>query len=495
MTRRVLTAQIKHETNTFSILPTTLDSYNARVFLEGDAVLPALKGTNNEIAGVLDVATQGGWDLVTPIAADATPSGRVSAPTWAYLKSSVLDALESGGPFDAVCLSLHGAMVTQTCEDAEGELVAAVRQRVGPDTPVLVTLDLHANATRLLADNASVLISYRTYPHIDMYDRGRQMAVMAGRMMTGEIGRAQTVIARREQLDGFDHGRTTHDGPMNEALRRARAFEAEDGILCVSINAGFPWADITDAGPSVTVSHDGRPARAREIANSIIQFGWDTRHDLTIKHLSANDALTRIKTAGPGNGPFVLGDFSDNPGGGSYGDSPALLQAMVEGGLENAAFAVICDPEAAQAAVQAGVGATLTMPLGGKFDPTVTPSFEMTGTVKHISPEGKFTFEGPMMRGVSAAMGPSALLQIGGVETVVISNRFQPYDRMFLVHFGVTPEEKSVIAVKSAHHFRAAYGPMAREILLVDAAGITSPDPRKFPFKNLRRPIWPLDID
>lgn len=494
MTRRVLTAQIKHETNTFSILPTTLDSYRARVFLEGGAVLPALKGTNNEIAGVLDVANQEGWDLVAPIAADATPSGRVSAQSWSYLKSSVLNALEKDGPFDAICLSLHGAMVTQTCEDAEGELVAAVRQRVGPDTPVLATLDLHANATRLLADNASALISYWTYPHIDMYERGKQMAGLARRMMNGEIGRARTVIGRREQLDGFDHGRTTHDGPMNEALRRARAFEAEDGILAVSVNAGFPWADIADAGPSVTVSHDGRPGRARDIADNIVQFGWDTRHERTIGHLSPSAALARIKAAGPGNGPFVLGDFSDNPGGGSYGDSPALLQAMVEGGLKNAAFAVICYPEAARAAVQAGVGAELTMPLGGKFDPTVTPSFQMTGMVKHVSAEGKFTFEGPMMRGMAAAMGPSALLQIGGVETVVISNRFQPYDRMFLVHFGVTPEEKSVVAVKLAHHFRAAYGPMAREVMLVDAAGITSPDPKKFPFKNLRRPIWPLDI-
>ncbi len=495
MTKRVFAAQIKHETNTFSILPTTLDSYRARIFHEGDAVLPALRGTDNEIAGVLEVAEAEGWELIAPIAADATPSGKVTAETWAYLKSSLLDALESDGPFDAVCLSLHGAMVTDVCEDAEGELMAAVRQRVGPDTPVLATLDLHANATQLLADNASALITYWTYPHIDMVDRGRQMADLARRMMAGEIGRTATVIGRRDQLDGFDHGRTTQEGPMNEALRRARAFETEDGILAVSVNAGFLFADIADAGPSVTVSHDGRPDRAREIVDEIVAFGWESRYDSTIEHLSTGEALARIAAAGAGDRPFVLADFSDNPGGGSYGDSPALLQAMVEAGLENAAFAVISDPDVAQAAVRAGVGAELTMPLGGKFDPSVTPSFAMTGTVKQISAEGKFTFEGPMMRGVPAVMGPSALLQIGGVETVVISNRFQPYDRMFFVHFGVTPEEKSVIAVKSAQHFRAAFGPMAREVMLVDAAGITSPDPRKFPFKNLRRPIWPLDID
>ncbi len=495
MTKRVLTAQIKHETNTFSILPTTLDSYRARIFHEGDAVLSALRGTNNEIAGVLDVAEDRGWELVAPVCADATPSGRVTADTWAYLKSSILDTIESSGPFDAICLSLHGAMVTDVSEDAEGELIAAVRQRVGPDIPVLATLDLHANVTQLMADNASALVTYWTYPHIDMVDRGKQMAELAGRMMAGEIGHAQTVIARREQLDGFDHGRTTHDGPMNEALRRARAFEAEDGILCVSVNAGFTYSDIADAGPSVTVSHDGRPDRAREIAEEIVAFGWEMRHVHTVEHFTVNKALARIEAGGPGDRPFVLADSSDNPGGGSYGDSPALLQAMVEAGLQNAAFAVISDPEVAEAALLVGVGGELTMPLGGKFDPSVTPSFHMTGTVKNISAEGKFVFEGPMMRGVAATLGPSALLQIGGVETVVISNRFQPFDRMFLVHFGVTPEEKSVVAVKSSQHFRAAYGPMAREVMLVDAAGITSPDPKKIPYKNLRRPIWPLDMD
>jgi len=375
------------------------------------------------------------------------------------------------------------------------ELMGAVRQRVGPDTPVLATLDLHANATRLLADNASALISYWTYPHIDMYERGKQMAGLARRMMNGEIGRARTVIGRREQLDGFDHGRTTHDGPMNEALRRARAFEAEDGILAVSVNAGFPWADIADAGPSVTVSHDGRPGRARDIADNIVQFGWDTRHERTIGHLSPSAALARIKAAGPGNGPFVLGDFSDNPGGGSYGDSPALLQAMVEGGLKNAAFAVICYPEAARAAVQAGVGAELTMPLGGKFDPTVTPSFQMTGMVKHVSAEGKFTFEGPMTAGLRTTMGNTVVLRVGGIDAIISSARLQTLDCGIFRSQGIDPETKSVPGVKSTHQFRAAFEPIARVVLLVDAGGLTSRNLANLSYRNVRRPVWPLDED
>ena len=493
MTKRILTAQIKHETNTFSILPTTLDSYRARVLYEGADVLSNLENTNNEIAGVIDIARAEGWTLIPVIAADATPSGKLTAETWAYLRDRVTDTLAADGPVDAVLLSLHGAMVTETAEDAEGELLAQVRAAVGPETPVLATLDLHANVTARMAESADALVTYHTYPHIDMAERGTDMAELAARMLRGETGRLETVIGRRAQLDGYDHGRTTHEGPMNEALRRARAYEAEEGIHVVSLNAGFPWADIEEAGPSVTVTHENRAERAVEILDDIVGYGWDTRAEKTITHFTIGDALAEINKAGPGDKPVVLADFSDNPGGGSYGDSPALLQAMVEAGIENVAFALISDPEVAAAALRAGEGVEISMPLGGKFDPSVTPPFEMTGRVEKVSPEGNFVFEGPMMRGMSATMGPSALLKIGGIETVVTTNRFQAYDRMFFLHFGVVPEEKSVVAVKSAHHFRAAYGPMARQVMLVDAAGITSPDPRKFPFRNIRRPIWPLD--
>jgi microcystin degradation protein MlrC len=493
MTKRILTSQIKHETNTFSILPTTLDSYRARVLYEGADVLANLKGTNNEIAGVMDVAKEQGWELVAPVAADATPSGKVSSEAWAYLSGCVLDAIAAEGPFDGVLLSLHGAMVAEGHDDAEGDLLARVRAAVGPDVPVMATLDLHANVTMKMAENANALVSYRTYPHVDMAERGRQMAELLARQFAGEVKGYQTLIGRLDQLDGFDHGRTTQNGPMTEALAQARKYEDEKGIEVVSVNGGFAWADIQEAGPSVTVTYSGDRERARAIVADLVAFGWETKEEKTVEYFPTDVAIGRLKAAGPGDKPVVLADFSDNPGGGSYGDSPALLRAMVEAGLENAAFAVISDPEVASAAVQAGVGATLSMPLGGKFDPSVTPAFEMTGTVTKVSPEGRFVFEGPMMRGVEAVMGPSAVIKIGGVETVVITNRFQPYDRMFFLHFGIVPEEKSVVAVKSAQHFRAAFGAMAREVILVDAAGITSPDPKKFPYKNIRRPIWPLD--
>ena len=493
MTKRVLTAQIKHETNTFSILPTTLNSYRARVLYEGDEVKERLKGTNNELAGVMDVAAEKGWELVTPIAGDATPSGKVSSEAWKYLASAVFNALKNDGPFDAVLISLHGAMVAEGHDDAEGALLSQVRAMVGPDVPVMATLDLHANVTVKMAESANALITYRTYPHIDMAERGRQVAELLARQFAGEVDGYETLIGRLDQLDGFDHGRTTQEGPMTEALRKARAYEEDDGIEVVSVNAGFSFADVHDAGPSVTVTFSDDREHARSIIADLVAFGWETKEQSTVKHFLPEDAMAHVRAAEASDKPFVFGDFSDNPGGGSYGDSPLLLKTMVECGIENAAFAVITDPAVAAVAVQAGEGAEISMPLGGKFDPSVTPPFEMTGTVTKVDADARFIFEGPMMKGVEAVLGPSAVIKIGGVETVVITNRFQAYDRMFFVHFGIIPEEKSLVAVKSAHHFRAAYGPMAREIMLVDAAGITSPDPNKFPYQNVRRPIWPLD--
>jgi microcystin degradation protein MlrC len=192
--------------------------------------------------------------------------------------------------------------------------------------------------------------------------------------------------------------------------------------------------------------------------------------------------------------PMVLADFSDNPGGGSYGDSTALLRAMVEARVENAAFATIADPEVAGIAHRAGRGAEIRVLLGGKHDPQLSPGLDVVARVVSLS-DGSLVYEGPMQRGLAVSMGPTAVLRIAGVEVVVASNRFQVYDRQFFASQGIDPAAKRVIAVKSAHHFRAAFAPIAREVLVVDAAGITSPDPQKFPYRNVRRPIWPLDMD
>jgi len=496
MAKRILIAQAKHETNTFSRLATDLDAYAKRMLLRGEEIPDALRGTNSELAGFLEIAERERWQPVYAIAADATPSGKLTAGCWARIKSAILEALDRQGPFDGVLLALHGAMVTETVDDGEGELLGEIRARVGDRLPIVATLDLHANVTDAMAHHANVLVTYRSYPHVDMRERGLEAAGLMARALRGAV-RPRMLVRRGPQLDGADHGRS-QSGPMVELLERAARHMGEPGVLVVNVQAGFPWADIHDTGPSIAVCYDANvaaaPARAAQIAEQLMAFVWETRHERSITHLSPDDAMRRCARADSDGRPIVLADFSDNPGGGSYGDSAALLEAMVAARVENAAFALIADPETASIAQRAGKGAEIRARLGGKHDAVLAPGFETTATVVSLS-DGRMVYEGPMQRGLRVSMGPSAVLRVGGVEVVVSSNRFQPYDRQFFLSQGIDPAAKRVVAVKSAHHFRAAFEPIASEVLVVDAAGITSPDPKKFPYRRLRRPIWPLDMD
>jgi len=347
-----------------------------------------------------------------------------------------------------------------------------------------------------MARHASAFVTYRSYPHIDMGARGIEAASLLARTLRGEI-RPQTLVRRGPQLDGADHGRS-QAGPMVALLERAAEHMREPGILVVNVQAGFPWADIRDVGPSIAVTYDakvdGAAARAAAIAEQMMAFVWETRREKSIALLPAEAAIRSCARSDSDGRPIVLADFSDNPGGGSYGDSSALLRAMIEARIENAAFATIADPEVAAIAHRAGKGAEIRVRLGGKHDAALSPGFDVVARVVSLS-DGSLVYEGPMQRGLAVSMGPTAVLRSGGVEVVVASNRFQVYDRQFFASQGIDPAARRVVAVKSAHHFRAAFEPIAREVIVVDAAGITSPDPKKFPFEKVRRPVWPLDMD
>jgi microcystin degradation protein MlrC len=266
MAYRVLIAQFMHETNTFSKLPTTLDDYRKRWLIEGEAMVPRFTGTRNEIGGYIDAAKNYGWQPVWAGAANATPSGKLTRETWETIRDMIVDAARKAGKLDGICLSLHGAMVTETEDDAEGALLEALRALVGPDVPIATTLDLHANATVRMARNANALVSYRTYPHIDGYERAVQAAALVQAAMDGKK-KPRCLVVQPAMLEGAEHGRTTQPGLMLDLLAKADSFEKEPGIDVVSIQAGFTWADIPYTGPSIAVSHEpGAEARAKAIA-------------------------------------------------------------------------------------------------------------------------------------------------------------------------------------------------------------------------------------
>jgi microcystin degradation protein MlrC len=492
MAYRVLLAQFMHETNTFSKLPTTLDDYRRRFLVQGEAIVPKFKGTKNEMGGYIDSAAKYGWEPVYAVAANATPSGTLTKETWETIRDVVLDTARKAGKLDGICLSLHGAMVSETEDDAEGALLEALRKIVGPDVPIAATLDLHANATIKMATNANALVSFRTYPHVDGYERSIQAAALVQEAMEGKK-KPRCLLVQPAMLEGADHGRTTQPGLMRELLAKADAYEKEPGINVVSIQVGFTWSDIPYTGPSIAVSHEpGAEPRAKAIAAALVDEIWRRRDESSSDYRPIADGIAAAKAGAGKKGPLVLADGTDNPGGGGYNDTTPVLQALLDAGIDNVAFGTIFDPKAVQQAMKAGVGAEIDVELGGHTDESMGKPVRARAVVKMLS-DGTFKNDGPMNAGVETQMGPTAVLRIGGIDVVTISSRVQTIDLQVFLSQGIDPATKSVVVVKSVQHFRAAYGPIAREIVLVDSGGICSPDISRLKFKKLRRPIWPLD--
>ena len=489
---RVLTGRFMHETNTFSVQPTDIELWRRRDFHLGNEIPAAFRGTRSAMGATFEAADKYGWSLIHPVSANANPSGIVTDDAFETIAGMILEAAERHPPIDGVLLHLHGAMVVASHEDGEGELLARLRRRLGPDVPIVVTLDLHANVTQLMADSANALIAFRTYPHIDMYERAWQGAELLQRAMRGEV-RPRTVIARRPMLHGLDWGRT-QTGPMVELIGRGEALEAAGAALAVSICAGFPLADIRDVGPSVTVTVDaGAEARGQALAEDFMDHAWATRDFTTVEMLSVAEAVARAKQGRPGDQPLVVADYTDNPGGGGYGDATAFLKGLVEGGVERAAFHAICDPEAVAAGMRAGVGAKTTLTLGGKTDPRLGGGpLDLAGEVVCLT-NGRFIAHGPMGGGVERDYGPSMVFRVGGVDVIVITHNGQAVDLGQFTSLGIDPTRYTTVAVKSMQHFRAAFEPIAREVILVDTGALCSPQYRPELYPRVRRPVWPLD--
>lgn len=490
--RRILMAGFKHETNTFSKVPATLDSFRSRVLLYGPDVAKHFQHTKSEMAAFLDAASKNDWQSVLPIYADATPSGKVTEDTFDHVVSTILNAISDEGPIDGVMLALHGAMVCSHTDDGDGELLSRLRAVVGPHCPIAVTLDLHANISDAMARFSTIIVPYRTYPHVDQYDIASEAADLLRRTMNGEI-RPVCRVHRGALLDGIDHGRTSLPGPMTEILASAGAMMSSAGVLSIGIAAGFPWADTRDAGPSVVIVSDGICPSHLALAGQLTEHIWQSRGRHTIQTVPVGAAMAAISSAPASDFPLLLADFADNPGGGGYGDSTVLLQAMIEGGVQNAAFGMIYDPLAVQTCIAQGLGGQVVVAIGGKTDPQYGKPLPVTGRVIAVT-DGRLRLQGPMMAGVPINMGPTVVLQVEGIEIILTSGRFQCYDRMFFEHARIDLARKSVVAVKSAHHFRAAFGPLAGRVILVDSeAGLTARNFRNLDYRNVRRPICPLD--
>jgi microcystin degradation protein MlrC len=489
MMRKVLLAELMHETNTFNAIATLKADFETRYWLEGLQAAQSLRGTNTEIAGFLEAADANGWHLTMPLAASASPSGPMAADDWASARALITAPLREGGQFDAVVLVLHGSMVTQTSLDAEGDLLGEVRALAGPDTLIAVTLDMHANVSPAMVAAADIMMCYRTYPHVDQRERALHMARLMQDVFDG-APRPKLYHARIAMMDAANHGQTAPGQPMLPLLAMAGEIEQRDGIVCASLQIGFPWSDVADIGPSVVVTATD-PGVGQAAADELMQALWESRHDTQLKFALPAEAMKLARAGRDGDRPLILADFADNPAGGAYGDSPNLLRAMLEAGLANAAFATIADPASVHRCQQAGAGRRVTLELGGRGTPDLTPPLHIEAEVVRLG-GGEFVCAGPMWEGVRFSMGPSAVVRADGIDIIISSVPTAVMDLNVFRSMGIDPAARTTIGLKSRNHFKAAYGPIARDTLLVDAGGIASMRLETLTYSRIPRPVWPL---
>ena len=482
---RWLVAQFQHETNTFSNILPGRKEFAEREFYRGTGIPRKMRGTRTCVGAFIDFLKAHRISPVWTVDAFATPAGPVKRDFYDWVTDRILAAVTDD--IDAVLLALHGAMVVDGIDDGEGELLVALRDRLGPERPIATTLDYHTNLSRKMLDAADVLVGYKTYPHVDTYETGIKAAELLLRCVKGEI----TPVRHAEfPLILPPLGNTLTSGePMRRVMDRARAMEGEPGVLGVSVFGGFPYADVPDAGMSVLVITDGERG-GEDLAAELSGVLWERRQEFRHQAVPIAEAVKRAREAS--SGPVVLADVADNPGGGGANDGVEVLRELLKQDAQDAAVGMIWDVQAVKACHAADVGARVELDLGAKTDDLHGKPIALSGTVVHLG-DGHFTYEGPMSKGVKACMGRTAVVKAGGVEVVIASRRFQNLDLAFFRSVGIEPTARRILVVKSSIHFRAAYGPIAKAIIEVDAPGLVSPNLSRFAFRHVRRPIFPLD--
>jgi microcystin degradation protein MlrC len=490
MTFKVLTAEIYHETNTFSRHPTDEQAFRDRYFLIGAEAIAQRGDANTELAGFLDVARARDWQFEHVLSSAAGPSGRVTRAAFDWLCEPLIAAAKVGN-FDGILLGLHGAMVPDFCEDGEGELLRRLRTVIGQAVPIAITLDPHANVSRQMCELADIIVAFKTYPHVDMREIGRQAGEILQRTMAGEI-KPRTISARRPMLEEVNGGRTDI-GPMLERLASARAYEAQGDVFAVSINGGFASADIAEVGPTVLVTGQGDFDAHQAFAETIADDIWERRHEVLNEYVSVETAAAVAVAYKSDDGPLVIADYADNPGGGGYGDSTNLLKAMLDAGVTDACFGPIVDGEAAAALHGCAVGERVEIALGGKTDARFGGGpLELNAEIVALS-DGHFVGDGPMIGGLPGNFGRSAVLRVDGIEILIVTIAQQMLDLQQFRAFGINPVEKRMVALKSMQHFRAAFAPIAGKIIVCDSGALCTPHYERMPYRNVPRPIFPLD--
>ncbi len=489
---RIVIGGILHETHTFMERRTTLADFAAQSLHFGEDLVSAMRNSRTGIGGVIDRAIEFNWQLLPTLYAAAMPAGLVADAAYRELLSELTHRLSRRLPVDGVLLTLHGAMVSESELDVEADILMEVRAIVGDETPILVLLDMHGNISPRLVELADVLLAYDTNPHIDAYARGREAAQIMARLLSRQL-RPTSAYARPALLLPAQ-STATESPPLSLVHARAAEIKADERVISVAVMAGFAYADTPFTGPSIIVTTDDQPELAQDYATALSDLLYLHRESAAPDFMSPSDAVA--EAAQIDGGPVILVDSADNIGGGTTGDGADALAAMLAHGIREGTI-VLADPEAVAICWRAGEAGDVSLAVGGKADNWHGQPISVSGSVRALS-DGVFKCEladnhFAAFYGNTVHMGRAAWLRAQGVNILLTERKTPPMDLAQLRHIGIIPEAQSMIVVKSAVAYRAAYMPIAAAVIEMDSAGLCSANLSRFPYQHLKRPVFPLD--
>ncbi len=484
---RVALIHVSQETNDFHSLLTSLDDFAAFGIHEGAAVLERARG-HAAIDGWIDAVAEAGLavEWVPIVWGSAGAGGRISTEARQYFLDAIRRNLADAGPLDAIAIHLHGACAAEGVDDVEGEQLALVRAMRGADIPLVLSLDHHANVTKLMADCADAIVAHRTQPH-DPYDTGHVAGKLLVRVLRGEI--RPVVTYRKLRLITHQEQFLTSGGPMKAWFDQARAMEADPRVLQVSPCPMQPWLDVAEGGWAVTVTTDGDPALAGRLAEESADFAWARRHDFMVQTAVPIDDAVRMADA-ENRGVVVLSDTGDTVFGGTAGDSNLILEAILRLGIAGRALVPLISPQNVAALVAAGEGATVTVELGGTAATDFFKPLAVTGTVKKIAP-GKLHV--PVFGRAYFDQGTTVVFEAGPVTLLVTERRGSAGNVPDTYrHFGIEPADFKMAVLKTASNFQY-FASITSRVIRVDTPGPGQSDVKRLPWRRVPRPIFPME--
>lgn len=488
---KVLIGGIIQESNTFSPVRSTMNDFRRHHFATGEDLL-AMK-TENELKGFLRAAAEEGAQVVPTLSANAVSSGVFTKEALAELAETLDDLLGKAGGCDGAYFALHGAMVAEGCDDVEGFLIERIRNRIGAEIPLVISLDLHGNVTRKMVDGVNGIVGFRTYPHVDFAPTGYRSAKLLFSMV--RTGRKPSVQLRKiPMIVPAENSQSTH-GPFADLWKEAEEGERRGDSLVTSLFPVQPWLDIEEMGTSVVVVGENAEAVARE-ADRLADLFWQKRSEFNVRLYSVREIVKMAEGRKEGDPPFIVSDSADSPGAGATGDSNAVLKQLLDLGVHHRlrCLLTVVDAPAVAQAVESGVGSRVTLRVGYTLNPNRSHGspMEVTGVVRRIG-DGKFYLGGGYAKNTEANMGRCVVLEIGTLSLLISEKPTFSGDPGMYRSMGLEPAQADIVMVKSANQFRADYEKLSNRMFILDTPGVSPANIKTLTYRKLNRPFYPFD--